>query len=190
MILSNHMKKIILGFVGELASGKGTACRYLHKKYGAPSYRFSNILRDLLKRLSLDITRENQQHMSQILRETFGQDTLARVIAADVTGDPSELITVDGVRRLPDLSYLKKIPGFFLVSIIADPLTRYQRLIKRGENSDDTTKTFEQFQRDSQAEAELQIQEAAQTAQWTIDNNGTLDELHQQLEHILQSVKL
>ncbi len=181
--------KIILGFVGELSSGKGTACRYLHKTHNAPSYRFSNILRDLLKRLSLDITREHQQSMSQIIREKFGQDTLARVIASDVTNDPSQLITVDGVRRLPDLAYLKQIPGFYLVSITADPLVRYQRLILRGENSDDTSKTFEQFQIDSKAEAELQIQEAAQTAQYTINNNGSLDELHQQLEGILARIQ-
>ncbi len=181
--------KIILGFVGELASGKGTACQYLHETHHAPSYRFSNILRDLLKRLSLDITREHQQHMSQIIRETFGQDTLARVIAADVTNDASSLITVDGVRRLPDLTYLKQLPGFYLVSIAADPLVRYQRLVRRGENSDDTSKTFEQFQIDSQAEAERQIQEAAATAQFHINNNGTLQELYKQLDDILARVK-
>ncbi len=180
--------KIILGFVGELASGKGTACRYLHETHHAPSYRFSNILRDLLNRLSLDITREHQQRMSQVLREHFGQDTLARVIAADVNNDTSPLLTVDGVRRLPDLVFLKEIPGFYLVSITADPLTRYQRLLKRGENSDDTTKTFEQFQKDSQAEAELQIQEAAATAKFTINNNGTLEELHKQLDDILTRI--
>ena len=32
--------KIILGFVGDLASGKGTICKYLNEKYSANTYRF------------------------------------------------------------------------------------------------------------------------------------------------------
>lgn len=182
-------KKIILGFVGELSSGKGTAAAYLKEKYGAPSHRFSTMLRDILNRLYLDISRHNMQELSRILRETFGQDTLAKVIAADVKNEPAELVTVDGVRRLADIKYLKEISGFYLIYLTADPKIRYERIIKREENTDDTHKTFKQFQKDEKAEAELQIRETAKSADFTINNNGTLKELYKQIEDILGEIK-
>ncbi len=181
--------KIILGFVGELSGGKGTACAYLKEKYNAPSYRFSTILRDVLNRLYLEINRPNLQELSRILRETFGQDTLAKVIASDVKNDTSEIITVDGIRRLADIKYLKEIPGFHLIYLTADQKIRYERMTKRGENSDDNTKTFEEFQKDEQAEAELEIKETATSADFTINNDGTPEELYSQLEEILKETK-
>jgi len=60
------MKKIILGFAGEIASGKGTAAKYLAEKYGSGYFRFSTILRDVLKRLYLDESRENAQKISTV----------------------------------------------------------------------------------------------------------------------------
>ncbi|MEK7625108.1 MAG: AAA family ATPase, partial [Patescibacteria group bacterium] len=68
------MSKIILGFVGDLASGKGTICKYLKEKYGTESYRFSTMLRDILKRVYLENSRENLQRLSTVMRENFGQD--------------------------------------------------------------------------------------------------------------------
>ncbi len=44
-------KKIILGFAGEIASGKGTAAKYLVGRHEAATYRFSTMLRDIVERL-------------------------------------------------------------------------------------------------------------------------------------------
>ncbi|MFA5358379.1 MAG: AAA family ATPase [Patescibacteria group bacterium] len=181
-------KKIILGFVGEMVSGKGTACKYLKEKYNAPSYRFSTILRDVLDRLYLEINRKNMQNLSMILRQNFNENIFAKVIAEDVKNDPAQIITVDGVRRLADISYLKEIPGFYLIYLTADEKIRYQRIIDRGENTDDKNKTFAEFQVEQHAEAENEIGPTGQTANLTITNNGTLAELQEQIEKILKKI--
>lgn len=182
------MNKIILGFTGEIASGKGTASAYLTKKSGAPSYRFSTVLRDILTRLSLPIDRDHMQRLSGALRTTFGSDILSSVIAADVTKDPSVLIAVDGVRRLEDIVGLKEIPGFVLVAITADEQLRWQRLRQRSENADDTTKTFNQFKLDQQGEAEQQIRTAVAKANYTFTNNGTREEFYRQIDTLLKTL--
>ena len=75
------MNKIIIGFIGKLSSGKGTACSYLVEKYQAQIVMFSQSLRDILDRVYLSHTRENMQKLSQILREHFSQDILANIAA-------------------------------------------------------------------------------------------------------------
>lgn len=178
--------KIILGFVGDLAGGKGTIAKYLKEKYGVNAYRFSTMLRDILGRIYLDDTRDHMQTLSKILRENFGQDVMSKVIAKDVENDDNNLIVVDGIRRPTDITYLKEIPGFHLIYVTADSKIRWERLVKRAENPDDTTKKYEDFLEDEQAEADKLIKELGAKAEITIDNNGTMDELFAQVEKILQ----
>ena len=182
-------QRIILGFVGPIASGKGTACEYLEQKYSAVKFRFSTILRDILDRIYLDQSRENMQSLSQSLRETFGQDVLARAIAEDIKKSSASLIVVDGVRRPMDLAFLRQIPGFTLVAIDADLKIRHQRIVARGENVDDAAKTFEQFKIDHAAEAELLIPDLMKEARQTIDNNGSAEQLQAQLDRLITKLR-
>lgn len=178
------MKKIF-GFVGHIASGKGAACDYLRTTHNAGYHRYSTILRDLVRRIYLPEDRDHLIRISEILRREFGEDTLARVIKEDVVADTSEIVCVDGIRRLADIVELRKLPNFTIVFIDAEQRLRYERLIQRSENSDDRTKTFEEFVADGQRPTELSINEVADIAHVTINNNGTLDEFHAQLDKIL-----
>lgn len=181
-------QKIILGFVGDLAGGKGTICKYLKEKYGVNSYRYSTMLRDVLNRLYIPESRENLQLISKILRENFGQDLLSKVIADDVAHDPAKLVAVEGIRRPTDITYLEKMPGFNLIYITAEAKTRWERLVKRAENPGDSEKTFETFLKDEQAEADKLIKELGTKAQYKIDNNGSFEEFYNQMENILKTI--
>ncbi len=183
------MSKIIIGFVGPLSSGKEEAKKYLIEKYDAGSHRFSMMLRDILNRLYLPIIRKNMQDLSLSLRQCFGSDILARVIAEEVKGDSHEIIVVDGVRRLDDIAKLKDVPGFFLVSIDAEPRLRYERLIKRGENADDTKKTYEEFLADGRKEAEMEIPTVMAQAKYQLDNNGSFADLYRQIDAMIADRK-
>ncbi|MBT4516919.1 MAG: AAA family ATPase [Candidatus Komeilibacteria bacterium] len=179
-------QKIILGFTGLISSGKGTAAKYLKEKYKADTFRFSTMLRDVLDRLYLPQSRENFQIISPILREAFGQDLMAKVIAEDVKKSNSNLIAIDGMRRPADIEYLKDIPGFKMIAIEVDEKTRFERLLKRGENTDDATKTFEQFKKEHKAETEIHIPDLMKQADITIDNNGNLEDFYKQLDKLIK----
>jgi len=181
--------KIILGFVGPLASGKGTCCKYLAERQGAKTYRFSSILRDILTRLHLPHTRGNLQDVSLGLRNALGDDVLAKAIADDVAADTGDVVTVDGIRRLPDIKHVRMLDGFHLVAIVADERVRYVRLTQRHENADDERKTFADFVKDGQQEAERQISEIVSRAEFTVDNDGPLEELYEQLDKIVHKLK-
>lgn len=179
-------KKIILGFSGLIASGKGTAAKYIAEKYRASTYRFSTILRDLLNRIYLEQSRDNMIKMSETIRATFGEDTLAKAIAGDAAKDQNKIIVVEGIRRPADIEYLAKLPNFVLVEIFAEPKLRHSRLVKRHENSDDATKTYEQFLADHQRSTELSVLEVLKQATEKIDNNDNLEDLHKQLDVLVK----
>lgn len=178
--------KIIFGFVGLIASGKGTAAAHLQEHHGASTHKFSTMLWDALDRFYLDRTRDNLIKISESIRGTFGEDIMAKVIAEDVKNDPNSLIVVDGIRRLADIQYLKQFPGFTLVEISADTNTRYERLIRRSEKADDATKTYEQFLADHKRSTEISIPEVAAHARERIDNNGTAEDLGRELDLLIK----
>lgn len=179
------MKKIVLGIAGEIAAGKGTAAKYLIDKYGASTHRFSTALRDVAQRMYLEESRENLQRISTLMRENFSTDILSRVIYKDVVNDSNSMIVIDGVRRMDDIEFLKRIPEFKLVYIKTDIKNRYDRIILREENVDDKGKTFEEFQNDNNREAELQIKDLKIEADFVLDNNGNLEDLYAQIDKIV-----
>lgn len=179
------MQKLILGFSGEMASGKGTAAKYLEEKYGAKPYRFSAMLFDIANRLHLPLDRDSLQRISMSLRHEFGEDLLAKVMFEDAKHETNPLVVIDGVRRLEDVRYLRELPEFRLCFIAAPMKLRYERMVKRGEKADDTTKTFAEFEDDHERESEREIVKLEPLAAEIIDNAGTLPELYAQIDAIV-----
>lgn len=188
-VIMPSSKKIILGFVGDLASGKGTICKYLKEKHGVDSYRFSTMLRDILDRIYVEKNRENLQDLSTFLRGRYGQDIMSKVIVKDVLNDKNNIVAVEGIRRPTDITYLQELPGFHLIYITADPKIRWQRMVLRKENADDAGKTFEQFLKDEQAEADMLIKDLGKKAKYTLVNNESVEEFYNQMEEILNKIK-
>ncbi|OIP54505.1 hypothetical protein AUK10_00705 [Candidatus Gracilibacteria bacterium CG2_30_37_12] len=171
-----------------MGCGKGTLTKYLVAKYDAEVYRFSNPLRDILDRMHREKSRDTMQQLSTALRQIFGDDVLSEIILADIGQSNSSFIIIDGVRRESDIKYLRNLQGFRLVYIDADISTRYTRITCRKENSDDTTKTIEEFMRDTEAEPELRIRGLKEISQIVLENNGTIQELEMQFEDVLKEI--
>ncbi len=182
-------KKIIIGFVGLMASGKGEAAQYLQEKYGAVSFRFSSMLRDALKRFHVPETRDNLVKMSELIRASFGENILAKTMAEDIKMSPQSMIVVDGIRRIADIEFLRLLPEFVMVAVVADPRIRYERLTQRQENSDDQTKTYEQFLLDQEKSTEVTIPPVMRLAQREVTNNDSREEFYLQLDELVARLK-
>lgn len=184
---SNNKK--VLGLVGDLAAGKSTVSRYLKEKHHINSYLYSQALRDVLKRIHIEDSRENLQKLSALLRENFDQQILGEVITKDIMNDPNEIVIADGIRRPSDIIQLEKLPGFCLIYITADPQIRWERQTKRNQNTGDASKTFAQFMKDEESEVEKPIKELGKRAKYTLTNNGTEEEFIEQIEKMLAQTK-
>lgn len=146
-------------------------------------------MRDVLKRINIEMTRYNLSAVSLCLRETFGEDLFAKVIANDANESDNKMVVIDGVRRLADIVHLSKLDGFYLISIEAAPELRHKRLVARGENVGESEKTFEQFLADHQTETELTIPEVMAKADFVIDNNNDFNDLYNQIDKILEKIQ-
>ncbi len=186
--MKKKKKKIIIGLTGQIACGKGVIKKFLIEKYKASDYRFSTILRNILDRLDIEQSRKNMQKISIALRKTFGENVLAKAMAKDADEDKDDFIVIDGIRRMADIKYLKNVKGFFLVSVKADKKIRYQRVVQRNENKGDNKKTFAQFLNDEKQETELEIPKTMKKANFVIDNNGTWEELWEQIHQLVKKI--
>lgn len=180
--------KLIVGLTGEKAGGKGTIAAYLKERYGATAYRFSDPLTATLKLLNLPVTRQNQIGLSIILRREFGEDVLAKALTKMAAENPSELVVVDGIRRMADIAALKTLPRFHYWYVTADVRTRFERSRARGEKEGDRDMPFEKFAAEEQAETEVSIKETAAGACDRIDNDGTIDELHAKVDGLMKEL--
>lgn len=178
----------IIGLSGPIASGKGTVKKYLEEKYGAKDCRFSTALRDILIRMGEEISRENMQKISSVLRQNFGQNILAKIIANDVKKIDSDIIVIDGVRRVSDIEYLKELPNFALVSIDAEPKVRYDRMVSRNENKGDDKKTMEQFLKDHESDSDFEVPIVMKEAKKHLNNNGDLENLKSQIDELIKNI--
>lgn len=179
------MAKLILGITGEMASGKGTIAKHVKLEHNGNVHKFSTILRDVLDRLYLEQSRDNMQALSTVLRKTYGEDLLAKGMYHDAENDEHDLVVVDGVRRMSDITFLKELPHFKLVYVEADMEKRYERIVKRGENPDDAKKTFEEFKKAHEDESELQIKDLRNYANYIVSNDESYQELYKQVDDII-----
>lgn len=180
------MAKLILGITGEMGSGKGTIAKHVMLEHKGNVHKFSTILRDVLDRLYLEQSRDNMQALSTMLRKTYGEDIMAKGMYHDAENDQHDLVVVDGVRRMSDITFLKELPHFKLIYVEADMENRYERIVKRGENPDDAKKTFAEFEKAHENESEIQIRDLKNYASYTVNNDGVFADLYKQVDEIIK----
>lgn len=182
-------EKIIIGLVGEAASGKGTVANFLVEKYGASTHTFSKSMKDCAARLYLPLTRENLSKFSTLTRAAYGEDLYARVVAKDCETDDHTVIVVDGIRLVADMDALKNFAGFHLIYVTAPVELRWQRARARGEKADESQMTLEQFKQDALLPTELAIQSIGQNAEFTVENAGDFAELYSSITSIIDYIQ-
>ena len=180
---------IVIGLVGEKGSGKGTFTKLL--KDCLPRAKivyvcFSDALGDTLKIWGIEPTRENYQKLSVAMKNTFGEGSLTRATHRRISGLEADAVVLDGIRWRADVELLRSLPNNILVYVTADARVRYERTKNRKEKAGEDQTTFEQFMAEEQAETEKLIPKIGAQAELTIDNNGSPEQLREQIQKIIR----
>ncbi|MFA6909022.1 MAG: AAA family ATPase [Patescibacteria group bacterium] len=180
---------MIIGLTGLPAAGKGTVAKYLVDRYKAKQIRFSDPLRDIAARLYVKPTREHLSHLGVFVRSEFGVDVLEQTLLKDIEKTSHPLYVLDGVRFLDEIEALSKRPDFSLWALDTTFEKRYERIIKRGENSGEKLLSKEQFEAHQNLETERSIPDVMKKAAVLIDNNGTIDELYKKVDEYITNLQ-
>lgn len=174
----------IIGITGTLGAGKGTVADYLvkKKKYLYFSVR-AFLVEEIIKR-SMEVCRESMVLVANDLREKFGSSYIVDQLI-NRAKESSRDVVIESVRSVGEAESLKK-NNAILISVDANQRLRYDRIVARESETDAVS--FEQFVFDEEKEmtstdsTKQNISAVMQMADMYIINNGTLEELREQIE--------
>lgn len=183
-------KKKVIGIIGEQAGGKGAVSGIIIKNFGGARLRTSDILRRTLDDIYIEFNRPNLIKLAITLKNNFGQAVLMESMLKEVEKTDSDLIVVDGIRMPGDTEPFKREYGndFKLIYVTADAKVRYERSRARGEKAEEAKASFEEFLAKDGEETEKYIPEVGKTADFTINNDGTKDDLEKRIIEIMEKI--
>ena len=182
------MKKIILAIVGLAGAGKTEATNYLVKKTGWPKIYFGQAIIDEAKGRGLPLSEENERKVREELRAKHGMQALAvanlgKIMAAFETSP----VIIESMYSWEEYLFLKKEFGqsFKVLAIYSSFATREGRMKTRPERP----LTPEQLEsRDVSQIENLHQAGPIARADYTIVNEGSLEEMFGKIDEILNTV--
>jgi dCMP deaminase len=180
---------MIIGITGKNGAGKGEVAGFLVVS-GYEYYSLSDILRDELGARKKKTSRENLISIGNELRQKYGAGVLAER-AMDKIGIDAHAV-VDSIRNPFEVEALRRRKDFFLISVEADPEIRFKRTLARKRDGD--PKTYEDFLSVEAREAQTpdpttqQMNRTAEMADAAVYNNGTKEELHEQVREVVKAL--
>lgn len=181
---------MILGIAGTLGAGKGTVVEYL-KSRGFVQYSSSQLLGEYVEQEGNPRTREFLGKMGTRLQQEYPGGIVEKVYRERYLGERPEHAIFEALHRQSEANFLKSVGGHIL-GVDADIETRYTRTSARQEGEKDRA-TLEQFKEDARIEDEgggdksrdNNIRAVIDAADAVILNNGTIEDLHMQIEEVL-----
>ena len=175
----------IIGITGTLGAGKGTIVDYLVKNIGFKHYSVRQFLIEEIEKRGLPVNRDS---MTQVANELRAANTPYYIVAelykqALKSGKDA---VIESIRTPGEVEFLQQQGNFFLIAVDADPKTRFDRIKIRKSATDqidfDTFLANEKREMTTEDPNKQNLQKCIQMADITLHNDGSIDELIQQLE--------
>jgi dephospho-CoA kinase len=181
---------LILGVVGQIASGKGVLVKYLTEKLGFTPFSLSSIVHDELKKTEMvKITRQTLQDVGDELRRVYGDEVLAQRIIKAINEQKKDRIVIEGIRNPAEIEFLKKNQNFILIGVKANRELRFKRVLSRGKEWD--PKNYQDFlkvdKRDlgvGQGESGQQVKKCLAYCDYILMNNKDLGDFEKKIKKL------
>lgn len=182
------LEKLIIGITGTFSSGKDTVANYLEKK-GFFHLSLADLVREECQKRSRYNSRDDLIEVANELRQKYGPGILAQM-ALEKIKEKSKVV-ISSIRNPSEVEELRKNTNFFLLAIDASIKLRYKRAKKRGKIDDNVS--FSKFRAQENSERkgksfQQQLDKVISIANYKIINDGTLENLYQKVDVILQQI--
>ena len=184
------MKQVVVGVVGPIASGKGELVKTLEIK-GFARYSLSERIREELVKQGFEETRENLQDMGDKLRHRYGDDALV-LSTLEKVSKSGKRVVIESIRNPAEIVSLRQYLDAFILGISASQEKRFEHILARGRDGDPETweefKALDDREIAIQAESSQQVEKCLKMADRVIQNEGTLEDLRESIEGVLQDL--
>lgn len=179
----------IIAFVGMPASGKGEAAD-LVREMGYQVVNMGDVIREEVRLLGLEPTDENLGWTGTKLRRDEGLAAIAKRCIPKLASLDVDTAFVDGVRNIEEVELFKREFGddFHLINIDAIDNDRLERIRKRG-RADDELMDENTLRIRDERELGWGMGESIKRAEFTIENNGTVEEFKEKVKKVIEKYK-
>lgn len=182
---------MVIGITGTDGAGKGTVVDYLVTYKGFTHYSSRDLIVAEIKKEGLPISRNQMRLTANRLRSEFGNDFVVRQAYEKAKTDSVTNAVIESIRALDEAIFLKQ-QGGILLAVDADQRVRFARVQERRSETDkvdfETFVAHEELEKNDPDPNGMQKAKVIEMADYTIMNNGTIEDLKKQIEQILQVV--
>ena len=182
---------MIIGLTGMPGSGSNSVGDFLVEKKGFIWLSYSDILREELRKKGKEITRKAMQDLGNEIRERYGSGELSKRLMNKM--ERGSNYVVGTIRNPAEIEELRKREDFVMVHVFANQKLRFNRVVARNRESD--PRNWEEFlaleSKDGgvgEKESGLRIGDCLKMCDYTIVNDGTLEDLKARIEEWLGKI--
>ncbi|MCD6248562.1 MAG: flagellar hook-basal body complex protein FliE [Hadesarchaea archaeon] len=180
---------LVIGVVGLQGSGKTEVAKAI-SQFGIPRVRMGDIVLEEVRKRGLDLNEQTVGAIAEEIRKIEGAAAIAKRCAPLIRslGRGKKGVVVDGIRSKAEVDEFREIFGknFLLIAVKANERIRYERVRSRSRIDDATGP--ESFREKEKRELSWGLKQAMEAADFTLINEGTLEDLQRQVNKILKKI--
>ncbi len=182
---------IIIGITGTLGAGKGTIVEYLINKWGFLHFSVRDYLLEIIDKEKLPQNRDSMVTVANSLRAKHSPSFITDELYKSAKASNKNSI-IESIRTPGEIYSLKEKGDFYLFAVDASPKTRFDRITIRNSVTDNIG--YEQFIANEKREMNSidpnhqNLQKCIQLADFVFDNDGSLENLHNQIEIVIKKI--
>lgn len=182
---------VIIGITGTLGAGKGTLVEYLVRVKGFLHFSVREYLIQEIENRGMTVDRDSMVTVANDLRTSHNPAFIIEQLYQRAKASGKNCI-IESIRTPGEAESLKKTGNFYLLAVDADPSRRYRRIRIRASETDRISyETFldnEEREMSSTDPNHQNIARCIEMADFVLENNKTIRDLHKQLEEILRKI--
>ena len=132
---------MVVGLTGSFGAGKGFVADYLVHEKGFAHFSARSFIIKELERRGLQVNRDSMTTVANDLRATYGPTYIFEQLVQMAKAHGGDVV-IESIRAVAEAIYIKEQGGVVL-GIDADPQVRYERIVRRGSETDHVT--FEEW---------------------------------------------
>lgn len=184
---------VIIGITGTIGAGKGTIVNFLTSTKNFKHYSVRAFLLREIQQRKLATNRDSMVIVANHLRQTHSPSYIVDQLMKEALNNNQDSV-IESIRTEGEIISLRKHHCFHLFAVDAQPELRYKRIKLRNSETDHIDyKTFienEQREYNSTNPYQQNLKKCIDLADYKFLNNGSIEDLHLQLEEVLRQLSL